>query len=301
MRIVFMGTPEFAIPSLELINKEFGVITVITSPDKSGGRGHKLIESPVKKWAIEHDISILQPERLKKKSFIFQLQSLNADLFVVVAFRMLPEIIWSMPSLGTINLHASLLPKYRGAAPIQRAIMAGEPETGISIFKLRHEIDTGDIMIQERLEIGPNETGGSLHDRMKIIGAELILKGLKLIEHSQVTYLTQENELASTAPKIFHEDCKIQWNRSVHDIYNQIRALSPYPGAWFIHEGTLYKIIESKKLIHDHEHSPEKWISDQKTFLHISCMNGYIDVIEIQQQGKRKMLIKEFLNGHKIH
>ena len=235
LKIVFMGTPQFAVSSLEkLIHEGFDIAAVITAPDKPAGRGLVSTESPVKKCAIQHGIKILQPTNLKAQSFIDELKQLHADLFVVVAFRMLPEIVWDMPELGTINLHASLLPDYRGAAPINHAILNGETETGLTTFFLKKEIDTGDILFTKPIEILPDDNAGSLHDKMMLAGAELLFKTVKAIESRSFNTMPQHKNSNKTAPKIFKEDCKIDWNNSSQTIYNFIRGLSPYPTAWTI-------------------------------------------------------------------
>jgi methionyl-tRNA formyltransferase len=300
MRIVFMGTPEFAIPCLEALNENFDVVAVVTAPDKTGGRGHKIIESPIKKWAEDKKLLVLQPERLKSRQFIAQLKELRPDLQVVVAFRMLPEVVWNIPPLGTINLHGSLLPKYRGAAPIQRAIMAGEIETGLTTFKLTHEIDTGDIIDYCKLEIKPDETAGELHDKMKYAGARLLMDTVKKIANGNVDFKKQDATLASEAPKIFSGDCEINWNGNVDTIYNQIRGLAPYPGAWFKKENHTYKIIAARKINEIPIHSPGEWyVKDKKNFW-IATLDGYISVLEIQQEGRNKLRVDQFINGLRI-
>ena len=233
MKIIFMGTPEFAVPSLDiLVQNGYEIAAVVTAPDSMGGRGGKqLIESAVKKYAVEKQIPVLQPEKLKSPAFIDTLKNIKADIQIVVAFRMLPEMVWNMPPLGTFNLHGSLLPKYRGAAPINHAIINGEKETGVTSFKLKHEIDTGDILMQKTIPISDDENAGSLHDKMKMIGAEVVLETVKMIENGDYTFIRQKDELASHAPKIFHETCRIDFNNPIQKIHNFIRGLSPYPGA----------------------------------------------------------------------
>src|ERR1043165_9173853 len=246
LRIVFMGTPEFAVASLDaLVNKGYNIVGVITAPDKPAGRGMKLQESAVKKYAVEKGLRILQPEKLKNPQFLDELKSLNADLQVVVAFRMLPEVVWNMPALGTINVHASLLPQYRGAAPINWAIINGEKQTGITTFKLKHEIDTGDILLQETINIGEDETAGELHDRMKEIGAQLLVKTIKGIADGSLKETPQPPGDIKHAPKIFTETCHIKWNKSLNSIYNLIRGLSPYPGAFTLLDEKVLKIFKA--------------------------------------------------------
>ena len=234
MKIVFMGTPEFAVPSLDiLVKNKYDIVGVVTATDKLGGRGGKqLLESAVKKYAITNNLHVLQPEKLRNPDFIQALRSLEADLFIVVAFRMLPEIVWTMPPLGTFNLHGSLLPKYRGAAPLNWAIINGEKETGVTTFFLKHDIDTGDVIFRESLPIGDDETVGEVHDRMMLLGAETVLKTVQSIDNQSVTYKPQLDTLATHAPKIFTETCKIDFEKTTNDVHNFVRGLSPFPTAW---------------------------------------------------------------------
>jgi methionyl-tRNA formyltransferase len=300
MRIVFMGTPAFAIPSLEvLINAGHEIVGVITSTDKLGGRGkNELIQSDIKKYALKNNLNVLQPKNLKSQKFIEELSSLNADLQIVVAFRMLPEVVWNMPPQGTINLHGSLLPKYRGAAPINWAIMSGEKETGVTSFKLKHEIDTGDIIIQRSLEIKSNDTVGSVHDRMMYLGAQVVADTVSLIETKNVNFTSQDDSLACPAPKIFREQCEINFDQSPKKVFNFIRGLSPYPGAWsdIITDKTL-KIYWCNPIKESHNEKPGKLFTDNKSFIRISCAGGFIELEDIQISGKRRMKVKEFLNG----
>lgn len=298
MRIIFMGTPEFAVPTLELLHKHHEIIAVITAPDKIGGRGHQLLQSDVKKWAHNHQLKILQPKNLKSKTFLQELKLLNADLQIVVAFRMLPEEVWSSPKYGTYNLHGSLLPKYRGAAPIQRAIMAGENSTGVTVFKLKHDIDTGDILIQEKIPIHPDENCGELYDRMKIVGAKLVLEAVSLIEQNQVHFTKQIDELACPAPKILAQDLEINWLQPSKKIHNQIRALSPYPGAVTHYLGKSYKIFKSNISSERSSNLSGQWIINKHS-LTIGTLDFMLDILEIQMEGKRRMNIQEFLNGWK--
>ena len=240
LRIVFLGTPEFAVESLDRIHSAgYDIAAIVTMPDKPAGRGHRLLQSPVKQWAVAHDIKVLQPVSLKDPEFIGELQSLNANLFVVIAFRMLPEVVWRMPELGTFNLHASLLPRYRGAAPINHAVMNGDKTTGVTTFFLKHEIDTGDIIAQRSIEIDPDEDAGSVHDRLMHLGADLTLETLQSIVDGTLHTISQEQLLTSgeeptPAPKIFRDTCRIDWNRNAADIHNHIRGLAPYPAAWIM-------------------------------------------------------------------
>lgn len=299
-----MGTPEFAVPSLDkLFNANFDVAAVITAPDKPAGRGMHLTQSAVKKYALEKNLKILQPEKLKDPNFIEELQSLNADVFVVVAFRMLPEIVWNMPRLGTINLHASLLPQYRGAAPINWVIINGEKETGLTTFKLQHEIDTGNILLQQKMPISDDENAGSLHDRMMNAGGDLLLKTLQELEEGKLQEFQQNDIKIYTenflkhAPKIFTETCEIDWNKSADEIYNLIRGLSPYPAAFSFLERKKLKIFAADKEKTNKIVEPGKTFTDHKSFLKFATNDGFISVKEIQLEGKNKMNIGDFLRG----
>lgn len=306
LRIVFMGTPEFAVASLQaLVEAGCNIVGVITAPDKTAGRGLKLTESPVKKYAVEKGLLTLQPEKLKNADFLTELKALKADLQIVVAFRMLPEAVWNMPPLGTINLHGSLLPQYRGAAPINWAIINGEKETGVTTFRLKHEIDTGDILLREKILIGENDTAGQLHDVMKEIGANLLVitvKGIadgSLLETPQSKIINQAGELKH-APKIFTETCTINWNKTCDEIYNLIRGLSPYPGAITQFEGRILKIYHSKKEVINHNSAIGQWLSDKNSFLKFACADGYIHITELQLEGKKKMMVEDFLRGFRF-
>jgi len=302
LRIVFMGTPEFAVASLDaLVQAGCNIVTVITAPDKPAGRGMKLQESAVKKYAVEKGLPLLQPEKLKNPQFLETLRNLRADLQVVVAFRMLPEVVWSMPPMGTINVHGSLLPKYRGAAPINWAIIHGEKETGVTTFKLQHEIDTGNILLQQRLPIGEDETAGELHDRMKIAGAELLVKTVKGLADGSLQEIPQpELDEVPHAPKIFTETCQINWNKSVEEIYNLIRGLSPYPGAFTSLHGKTLKIYRAKKEAGKPASSPGSIDTDKKTYLKFAASDGFIHVLELQLEGKKKMPVEDFLRGYRF-
>jgi methionyl-tRNA formyltransferase len=310
-RIVFMGTPEFAVASLDaLVREKYNIAGVITAPDKPAGRGQKIMSSAVKNWAVKTRLSpILQPANLKDPAFLEELRSLKPDLQVVVAFRMLPETVWSLPPRGTINLHASLLPQYRGAAPINHVIINGEKETGVTTFFIRHEIDTGNIILQEKVRIQDNETAGELHDRLMHTGAELVIKTVKSIidgtclETSQSELIGLDTEL-KPAPKITTEDCRINWNNSAGAIFNFIRGLSPYPAAWsewIQRNGQQFsiKIYFSAVEILSHHYKPGTLITDQKKFLKVACRDGFIHITDLQQSGKRRMGIIEFLRGHR--
>lgn len=296
-----MGTPQFAVPSLDILVKNgYNVVAVVTAGDSYGGRGGKqLIESAIKKYAVEHNIPVLQPEKLKAPDFITKLQSFQADLQIVVAFRMLPEMVWNMPPLGTYNLHGSLLPKYRGAAPINHAIIRGEKVTGVTSFKLRHEIDTGDILLQKMIPIDDDDTAGTLHDKMMLVGAEVVLDTIRHIETGNYTFSKQDNNLASNAPKIFHETCSINFNQSVEVVYNFIRGLSPNPAAWFILSGKDIKVIKAtkEKIVDDLPNGTI--VTDSKKYMKIRCSDGYISILELKPEGKKVMTISDFLNGNK--
>ena len=309
LRIVFMGTPEFAVPSLDkLLQGGYNIVGVITAPDKPAGRGMQLQQSAIKKIALEKGLKILQPEKLKSEDFLKELKDLHADLQIVVAFRMLPEVVWNMPSMGTINLHASLLPQYRGAAPINWAIINGEKETGATTFKLQHHIDTGDILLQQKINIGEYETAGELHDRMKEIGADLLVKTidgladetLKEIPQSSLSPNGGEPERGLHAPKLSTQTSKINWNKNVDEVYNLIRGLSPYPAAFTILNGKTLKIYKAKKEIIKPEIASGENRTDNKTFLKFACNDGYISVIELQLEGKKKMTVEEFLRGYRF-
>ncbi len=297
-----MGTPEFAVPSLDILVKNgYNIVGVITSTDKFGGRGNKtLIESAIKKYAQKNGLHILQPKNLKATEFIEELEKLKADLQIVVAFRMLPVVVWDMPPLGTINLHSSLLPKYRGAAPINWAIINGETETGVTTFFLKHEIDTGDILLSEKLKIGENETAGELHDRLMILGAEVVLKSVQLIGKEDYHLKSQDNSLVSKAPKIFHETCEINFDDETEIVHNFIRGLSPFPTAWTTLDDLKLKIFKTLKAIENHTLKPGTIDSDNKSFLKIATKDGFVQILELQLQGRKRMDIKSFLNGYKL-
>jgi methionyl-tRNA formyltransferase len=302
-RIIFMGTPDFAVASLRaLFESGFHVAAVVTAPDKPAGRGLRLMESAVKQYAVKKNIPFLQPVKLRDPQFLEQLKSYQAEIQVVVAFRMLPEMVWRMPSMGTINLHGSLLPQYRGAAPINRAIMNGETKTGVTTFKLQQEIDTGNILLLEEIPIGPNETAGELHDRMKEIGAGLVVHTIRgLLDgtlHEKPQRVADPLTL-KTAPKIFTADCEINWLEPVSKIYNQIRGLSPFPGAFTPFKDKTLKIIKSHPEEKDHRLKPGEMETDGRKWLRFSAADGYIYVEEIQLEGKKRLLIADFLRGFK--
>ena len=302
LKIVFMGTPQFAVHCLEEILKAgFNVVGVITAPDKPAGRGRKLQESAVKQFAMKNKLKVLQPVNLKAEDFLEDLRQLRADVQVVVAFRMLPKVVWSMPKKGTFNLHASLLPQYRGAAPINWAIMNGERITGVSTFFLDEKIDTGEMILQENVEITPEENVGTLHDKLMHTGANLIIKTLKLIEEQKVKTTPQlESSELKEAPKLTRENTKIDWDKNIYEIYNHIRGLNPYPAAWcsLINNGDdlKVKIYDCRKEMVQHELSSGKILIENK-ILKVAVEGGYIIIDEIQLPGKRKMKIKDLLNG----
>jgi len=303
LRIIFMGTPEFAVASLDRLCKAgMNIVAVITAPDKPAGRGMELQQSAVKKYALENNLKVLQPEKLKAESFIAELRDLKADLQVVVAFRMLPEIVWNMPQMGTINLHGSLLPQYRGAAPINWAVINGEKITGVTTFKLQHEIDTGNILLQEKFEIDPGDTAGIIHDRMKEIGAGLLLETVQRLAKEDITPQPQQmNTELKHAPKIFTEDCRIDFNKNAGEVHNLIRGLSPYPGAYTELNGKKLKIYQS--LPHEDETSnaqPGTLVVGTKNQMFFLCSKGMIEVIEMQLEGKKKMPASEFMKGYRV-
>ena len=302
-----MGTPEFAVASLNaLVNAGCNVVGVITAPDKPAGRGLKLQESAVKRYAVEKGLKVLQPEKLKNPQFLEELRSLKANVQVVVAFRMLPELVWDMPPMGTINVHASLLPQYRGAAPINWAIINGEKETGVTTFKLKHEIDTGDILLQEKTSIGENETAGELHDQLKELGAKILIRTIQGLADGTVKEVSQseipnaQSETIQHAPKIFTETCKIDWNKPVNEIHNLIRGLSPFPGAFTHLNEKLLKIYRSEKEHKQPLITPGQFETDGKTFLKFAGTDGFILSKELQMEGKKKMNVEDFLRGYKI-
>lgn len=304
LRIIFMGTPQFAVASLDsLMTADFNIVAVITAPDKPAGRGLKLTQSAVKKYALDKGLDILQPAKLKDPEFLQTLQNYKADVQVVVAFRMLPEAVWDMPPLGTINLHASLLPQYRGAAPINWAIINGEKETGVTTFKLQHEIDTGNILLQQSVPIFDDETAGSLHDKLMKVGADLLVQTMKRVEEGTPEETDQDkmkgNTVLKHAPKIYPENCEIDWTKSVGSIYNLIRGLSPYPAAYTFLNDKKLKIFAAQPQVEDHELKPGEISTDQKTYVKFAAPDGFLSLEEIQLEGKRKMEIADFLRGYR--
>ncbi|MEJ6979329.1 methionyl-tRNA formyltransferase [Pedobacter sp. P351] len=306
MRIIFMGTPDFAVASLDaLLKAGFEIIAVVTAPDKPAGRGQKIQESAVKQYAVSKGLEVLQPVKLKDPEFLKKLETLNPDLQVVVAFRMLPEVVWDMPLMGTINLHGSLLPYYRGAAPINWAVINGEKETGVTTFFLQHEIDTGNILFSEKVPIGDSETAGEVHDKLMYSGAQLLVKTVRAIEAGDYTPVSQEEAIKHAlltdelphAPKIFKEDCLINWNLPAQKVYNHIRGLSPYPTAYTSFKDKILKIYSAELLSKEPGIQPGGFLSDDKTYLRFACLDGFICVKDIQLEGKKRMNIEEFLRG----
>ena len=305
IRIIYMGTPDFAVESLRaLVEGGYNVVAVVTMPDKPAGRGHQLQYSAVKQYALSVGLPILQPERLKDESFLQELRSYNADLQIVVAFRMLPEVVWNMPRLGTFNLHASLLPQYRGAAPINWAVMNGEKETGATTFMLQHEIDTGNIILQERISIADDENVGSVHDRLMTMGAGLVTRMVDLIIDSEnnsqpVPTIPQDDSLQlKAAPKIFKDTCAIDFSRSAQQVYNHIRGLSPYPAAWISEMPSSHPLAEVLKGAKVYKAATTA-LSEQKGHIIVPCADGYIDLLELQLPGKKRMDAPALLNGLK--
>ncbi|RXK80618.1 methionyl-tRNA formyltransferase [Filimonas effusa] len=299
-----MGTPEFAVSSLDaLVEAGCHIVGVVTAPDKPAGRGMKLTASAVKQYAVSKGLTVLQPEKLRAPEFLEQLRSLQADIQVVVAFRMLPEVVWNMPPMGTINVHGSLLPQYRGAAPINWAVINGEKETGVTTFKLQHAIDTGNILLRATLPIGENDTAGEIHDRMKVLGANVLVQTIKELAAGTLTEIDQSGLAAEDAasikhaPKIFTETCTIDWNKSTDAIHNLIRGLSPYPGAFTHLDGKILKIFQSRKETTTPAVPPGTVETDGKTFLRFATADGHIQVLELQLEGKKRMPVSEFLKG----
>ena len=305
IRIIYMGTPDFAVESLRaLVDGGYNVVAVVTMPDKPAGRGHRLQYSAVKQYALSVGLPVLQPERLKDEAFLQQLRSYNADLQIVVAFRMLPEVVWNMPRLGTFNLHASLLPQYRGAAPINWAVMNGEKETGATTFMLQHEIDTGNIILQERISIADDENVGSVHDRLMTMGAGLVTRTVDLIIDSEnnsqpVPTIPQDDSLQlKAAPKIFKDTCAIDFSRSAQQVYNHIRGLSPYPAAWISEMPSSHPLADVLKGAKVYKAATTA-LSEQKGHIIVPCADGYIDLLELQLPGKKRMDAPALLNGLK--
>ena len=311
LRIVYMGTPEFAVESLKrLVEGGYNVVGVITMPDKPVGRHGSVLQAcPVKQYAVSQGLRVLQPEKLKDEAFLEELRSLKADLQIVVAFRMLPEVVWNMPRLGTFNLHASLLPQYRGAAPINWAVINGDTETGITTFFLRHEIDTGEIIQQVRVPVADTDNVGIVHDKLMTLGGELVLETVDAILNGTVKPIPQEELIGPEAelrpaPKIFKETCRIDWSKGVKQIYDFVRGLSPYPAAWTelcMADGSrrVLKLYETEKIFAAHEMKTGDIRTDKKTYFRIAVKDGFIDVISLQLAGKKRIGVAEFLRGYR--
>lgn len=299
MKIIFLGTPEFAVESLRtLVENQCEVVAVVTAPDKPAGRGQQLQQSPVKQYAVSVGLPVLQPEKLKNPAFLEELKSYQADLQVIVAFRMLPEVVWNMPPKGTFNLHASLLPQYRGAAPINWALMNGETETGVTTFFLQHEIDTGPLIFQEKEPITEDDTVGLVYERLMKRGGQLVLKTVRAIEAGDYPQIPQpEVEEIKMAPKIFKETCEINWQQSAASVRNHIRGLSPYPAAWTTLLGKNCKVYRASFAEQSDEAEPGSYRTDHKTYLQFRCSDGWLAIDELQLEGKKRMGIEEFLRG----
>ncbi len=304
MKIIFMGTPDFAVASLKALKEAgFNIVGVVTAPDKPAGRGQKISESAVKQYASKQGLKILQPEKLKDPAFLNELRALQADLQVIVAFRMLPEVVWNMPPKGTINLHASLLPQYRGAAPINWAIINGEKQSGVTTFFLKHEIDTGDILFSESVPIDYTDTAGDLHDKLMETGASVLVRTVRAIGEGRYQEQPQDslsgNASLKAAPKIYKDDCRINWDQPVETVYNFIRGLSPYPTAFTLLQGRSLKIFKGA-VVAGQAGTPGTYITDERSYLRFACRDGFIDLEDVQIEGKKRMPIEEFLRGMKL-
>ena len=305
LRIIYMGTPDFAVESLRaLVEGGYNVVAVVTMPDKPAGRGHQLQYSAVKQYALSVGLPLLQPERLRDEDFLIELRSYNADLQIVVAFRMLPEVVWNMPRLGTFNLHASLLPQYRGAAPINWAVMKGDTQTGATTFMLQHEMDTGNIILQESIDITIDENVGSVHDRLMTMGATLVTRTVDLIIDSEnkgvelPTTLQQESSNLRPAPKIFKATCMIDFSWTAERIRNHVRGLSPYPAAWIANMPSSHPLADVLKGAKVYQVAITQ-VPEQKGHIIVPCADGYVDILELQLPGKKRMMASALLNGIK--
>ncbi len=300
MNIIFMGTPDFAVPSLEtLLANNYVVRAVVTAPDKPRGRGRLFLPTPVKTLAIKHRLPILQPESLRDDTFLQEIKRLNSDLIIVVAFRILPKEVFLLPRLGAFNLHASLLPKYRGAAPINWAIINGETETGVTSFFLQEKVDTGNILLQARIPITPEDNAGTIHDTLAKVGAEIVLHTVRLIEQGKAVPLKQNDSLASPAPKIFKEDCRIHWNQPAERIHNSVRGLSPYPTAFAMHRGKVIKLFRSH-LVDSTSPAEPGIIEVSESGLRVRAIDRWLGIDELQQEGRRCLSVGEFLRGYRV-
>jgi methionyl-tRNA formyltransferase len=301
-RIVFMGTPDFAVASLQaLVEHGYHVVAVVTAPDKPAGRGMQLKASAVKEYALSQNLPVLQPEKLKNPEFLEALKSYNADLQIVVAFRMLPEMVWNMPEMGTVNVHASLLPQYRGAAPINWAIINGEKETGVTTFRLKHEIDTGNILLQAKTPILPEDNIGTVYEKLMRQGAQLLLQTVNGLVNNTISEQPQQETGASKhAPKIFKEDCQVNWEHTAEAVHNLVRGLSPYPAAFTTLEGKQLKLFTTSWKQEAHQQLPGQYQTDGKTFLRFAAADGWVDALDVQYEGKKRMLIGDFLRGFRL-
>ncbi len=301
LRIVFMGTPDFAVPTLQaLVEHKYNVVAVVTAPDKPAGRGQKIQQSPVKEYAVAQGIPVLQPTNLKSEAFLEELRSYQANLQIIVAFRMLPEVVWAMPELGSFNIHGSLLPQYRGAAPINWAIINGEKETGVTSFFLKHEIDTGDLIFQDRVPILEEDDFGSMYEKLKYKGAELAVRTVQAIERSEVQPQPQQTTVETKhAPKIFKETCEINWNQPARQVRDFIRGLSPYPAAWTRFDGKTFKVFKTEAL-QDAAYTlaPGQIQTDNKTYLHVQTAAGALSILDLQMEGKKRMPVQDLLRGY---
>ncbi|GAB3416773.1 methionyl-tRNA formyltransferase [Niabella aquatica] len=304
LRIIYMGTPEFAVAGLDaLLQAGCNIVAVITAPDKPAGRGMELQQSAVKKYALQKTLTVLQPEKLKDPEFLHQLKILRADLQICVAFRMLPEVVWNMPPMGTINVHGSLLPQYRGAAPINWAVINGEKETGVTTFKLKHEIDTGDILLQESFPITEEDTAGTVHDKMMPVGANLLVRTVKELAAGslkEMPQLVSTDTVIHHAPKIFTETCQVDPSKSVEKVFNLVRGLSPYPAAFTFLNGKKLKIFKCRKTNETPKTNAGEFETDGKTYLKLACGDGYLQLLEIQLEGKKRMNAEDFLRGYRF-
>jgi len=312
LRIVFFGTPQFAVESLDrLLREGYNVVGVVTMPDKPAGRGHRIYQSDVKRYAVEHDLPLLQPVSLKDEAFVEQLRAWNAQLFIVIAFRMLPQVVWAMPPLGTFNLHASLLPRYRGAAPINWAVMNGDTVTGVTTFFLKHEIDTGDIIGQRSIPISRTDNAGTVHDRLMMLGADMVQQTVADIIAGTVHPVPQDTLLTAgqqptPAPKIFKDTCRINWQWPAERVYNHVRGLSPYPAAWSTLVDASGNVLTDIKIFETNEPQASDnavpagtIVADGKT-LRVACADGWLTVLSLQQAGKRRMAADEFMRGTRL-
>ncbi|MDB5264164.1 MAG: methionyl-tRNA formyltransferase [Adhaeribacter sp.] len=303
LRIIFMGTPDFAVPTLRtLVENKYPVVAVITAPDKPAGRGLKVTQSPVKEYAVSQNIPVLQPVNLKAEAFLEELRQYQADLQIIVAFRMLPEVVWSMPARGTFNIHASLLPQYRGAAPINWALINGETETGVTSFFLRHQIDTGDMILQDKIPVSEDDDFGTLYEKLKHAGAALALKTVQAIAAGTVTLLPQPTSHdLKEAPKIFKETCEINWHQAAPQVRNFIRGLSPYPTAWTRLDDKILKVFKAEVAANETAPAaPGTFSTDGKTYLHVATANGTLSLTDLQLEGKKRMAITDFLRGYRV-